>query len=751
MPAEPSSSPIHGGQGGDGGRPSDRGAAKRVLDRLLLRPGAPSGNADRPPVDRHELEQSALRVGIVGLVLVYLVYKAISTAGATAEEVAWVALATFVFSVVLLARIVTAGGVSVVRRVLGMIVDNAATSYCLLQMEEAGAIIIGVYLFVTFGNGFRYGRKYLHLSQLLALAGFGLVIALSDYWSTHASLSVGLLLALIVLPFYVAVLAQRITEAMNRADEANRAKGRFLANMSHEMRTPLNGVIAMADVLRETSLDDAQVEIVETMTTSAQLLLAQIEDVLDMAKIEAGRVTTEARPFELRALLASTVKVMQPQARYKGLDFSLTVAPEADGRYMGDAHHLRQVLLNLVSNAIKFTDRGAVSVSATLVDQTETERRVRIEVRDTGVGIPPEKQSQIFEPFTQADNSVTRMYGGTGLGTTIARHLVSLMNGSIGVQSEPGVGSLFWVEIPLPVTSAPAIEDAFALPPGIHARAVAQASSGRERPVRKAVGARILVAEDNLTNQRVAQLILESGGHRVTIVDNGEKALDALESGTFDIALFDLSMPVVSGLQALKMYTFSNKDHIPVLVLSANVTREAIDECYVAGAAEFVPKPLRASLLLDAIERQLSGHAGARRELPAPDDAPALAGAAAPDLDPGVVAELRRLSPDPTFVERLFNGFLGDADRLLAEIREALAAHRVEAVKDAAHALKGGSASVGAMRLCQLATALEKSDHEALAADAAAWADRLAEAVDATRDKILAELDPARRRPASAN
>ena len=204
-------------------------------------------------VERPEIEQATLRVAIVGLVLVYLIFAANMDGRIDRHEleVVWVAIGTVAFGLALMFRIIAAGGASVTRRLLGMLADNAVTTYCMIQMEEAGAIIIGVYLFVTFGNGFRYGRVYLHASQALSIAGFCTVVALSEYWRSNLTLSLGLLLASIVLPFYVGVLAQRITEARRKADEANQAKGRFLANMSHEMRTPLNGVIAMADVLRD--------------------------------------------------------------------------------------------------------------------------------------------------------------------------------------------------------------------------------------------------------------------------------------------------------------------------------------------------------------------------------------------------------------------------------------------------------------------------------------------------------------------
>src|SRR5882672_6972058 len=247
---------------------------------------------------RPELEQTSLRVLIAGIVMVYLFWYSLrdDSVSSSEEDVLRVSILFFVFGLALMLRVLCTARPSVARRYLGMVADNAVTTFCLMQMGEGGAVVIGVYLFIIFGNGFRYGRRYLHICQGLGILGFSSVLILSDFWSHHVAIGVGFLIGLLILPFYVGVLAERIENAKRRADEANQAKGRFVANVSHEMRTPLNGVIAMADILRETSLSDAQREIVETMTTSAQLLLAQIEDVLDLSKIEAGRVYIETRP-----------------------------------------------------------------------------------------------------------------------------------------------------------------------------------------------------------------------------------------------------------------------------------------------------------------------------------------------------------------------------------------------------------------------------------------------------------------------
>jgi two-component system sensor histidine kinase RpfC len=695
-----------------------------------------------------EFRQTKVRVYIVAAILVYLLWYVFHDGKVEQWELEVLAVTTsfLAFSVALVVLVLATRRESVPRRFIGMVGDNAVATYFISQMGEAGALILFVYLWITVGNGFRYGRRYLHLCHLMSILGFCTVLAISPFWSKHLWIGGGFLIALCALPLYVARLSRRIEEAREhaeesrkRADDANQAKGRFLANVSHEMRTPLNGVIAMADVLRETDLNESQREIVETLGTSAQLLLAQIEDVLDMAKIEAGRVQIEAMPFDLGKLLTSTVKVVLPQARYKGLAINTEIAPETARWFMGDSHHLRQILLNLLSNAVKFTERGEVTLRATVASPGESGARVRFEVKDTGIGISREKQAVIFEPFAQADDSITRVYGGTGLGTTIARQLVSLMGGDIGVVSELAVGSLFWVELPLPFSEPRGIDltAEVTLSRRLSSAAFAAQQSSKITKIR---GARILVAEDNATNQRVTQLILESGGHRATIVANGEAALDALERWSFDLALFDLSMPVVSGLEALKLYRFTTSKPIPILILSANVTTEIIAECEQAGCAEFIPKPVRPTMLLDAIEHHLATSAESNVFVAPParsEERPTFTVIDTPVIDKNVLQDLDKLSNDPTFVERLVRGFRSDIERLVRVISNALAARRYEEAKEAAHALKGGAGSIGAGQLVQLALRLEKANHDLLRIKAAAWIEELAHAAG----MALAALD----------
>jgi len=703
---------------------------------------------------RLELEQAGLRLAIGTAVLVALMWRLVSLPNPSTDlsHMVWFLAGFVTFAVAITIWILAVPQKSPLRRILGIIADNAGTTYFMLLMGESGALVVGIYMFVAFGNSYRYGRLYLRISHGIALVGFALVLYFSDFWSQHILIGVGMFVALLILPLYVGMLSQRLKEEKVRADEANASKDRFLANVSHEMRTPLNGVIAMADLLRETSMNESQREIVQTLGTSAQLALAQIEDVLDMAKLQAGRVNIETRPFDFGRFITETVKVILPQARYKKLQVNTNVAEDAARWFIGDSHHLRQILLNLLSNAIKFTERGEISLDARVVDTVNAVSMVRLEVRDTGIGIDPSKQAEIFEPFAQADDSITRVYGGTGLGTTIARQLVGLMGGKIGLESQLGQGSVFWLEIPLPHSVPQGIDLVEELAASVKLSSSGTRPGGHEASVHKMRGARILVAEDNPTNQRVTRLILESGGHIATIVKNGEEALDALESGGFHLALFDMSMPGVSGLEALKLYQFTASKPIPVLMLSANVTTEAIAQCQAAGAAEFIPKPVRPSALLDAIERHLAGEA---ETLVAPpvrtEERPSLAVVDIPVLDQTVISDLARISTDPTFVERLIRGFHSDSERLVAEICDALAHRRYESAKDSAHALKGGAGSVGASQLTQFSVRLEKAPHETLRLKASQWADELVRTATRTYAALEEHLESRRKSESSAS
>ncbi len=397
-----------------------------------------------------EHEQAVLRILIIACVLLYLLlsrphYRPV----VSTVQIAAVFSALFLFSIALFTDIWRHPGQSVFRRLTGMVVDIGISTYWLAVTGELGAPWYAIYLWLTFGYGFRYGEPYLYLSGLLSLAGFSLVVSLNGYWHAHLGLSFGLLAALVILPGYVAILLRRLKTATQRAEEANHAKSDFLARMSHEIRTPLNGIIGLSDLLKSCRLEAEEREYADAIHASGHALLNLVEDVLDISKIEAGRVTIEHIPFDLHVLVGSTLRMFVAQADAKGLRLSSHIAVDTPYRLIGDPLHLRQVLINLIGNAIKFTEQGSVDIRCHAVRPGTERVLIRFEIRDTGIGIAPESQEHIFEKFTQADESTTRRFGGTGLGTTISKQLVELMGGRIGFESTPGVGTSFWLDLDL--------------------------------------------------------------------------------------------------------------------------------------------------------------------------------------------------------------------------------------------------------------------------------------------------------------
>ncbi|HUK09807.1 MAG TPA: ATP-binding protein [Stellaceae bacterium] len=333
------------------------------------------------------------------------------------------------------------------RRRLAMVADLGVLSVYLHFGGATAAAWYGIYIWLGIGYGLRYGLKPLFQATIVGVVGFAAVIATTPFWYQHLPLSGGLVFALMVLPAYLTTLIRNLTEAKAQADEANAAKSRFLAIMSHELRTPLSAMIGMDAILRRTRLDARQRDMLATMNSSARALLALINDILDISKIEAGKFAPAVEAFDLHAVLNGTLAMLRPQALAKDLSLDCRVDPRIPYALRGWPHQLRQIITNLVANAIKFTDKGRISVIFEAIAVDERKAEMRLSVRDEGIGVPPEAQEKIFDLFTQADGAVTRRYGGTGLGLAIVKQLVELMGGTVTLTSQPGKGSVFTVDL----------------------------------------------------------------------------------------------------------------------------------------------------------------------------------------------------------------------------------------------------------------------------------------------------------------
>jgi signal transduction histidine kinase/ActR/RegA family two-component response regulator len=397
-------------------------------------------------------------------------------------------------------------------------------------------------------------------------------------------------------PVHLVTLGEDVTErreaglalkaALADAENANRAKSEFLANMSHEIRTPLNGIVAGADMLGRRDLDARARELVDIIASSSATLERLLSDILDVARMEAGRITIETTDFDLGELIRTTAALARLQADEKGVAMRMAVAPEVDRAYRGDPYRIRQVLLNLLSNAVKFTEKGSVTLSA----GPAPDGGVRLSVRDTGIGFKPEMKEQLFGRFHQADGSITRRFGGTGLGMTISRQLTELMGGALDAEGREGEGATFWFDLPLPPAQG---------------QVEAEAGPDIEAPDRPL---RILLADDHPTNRKVVELMLE-GLAEVVSVEDGAQAVQALSEGGYDVVLMDMQMPVMDGLEATRRIRDGQggavSAAVPVIMLTANALPEHVAASRAAGADRHLEKPVTLATLLEALNEVL--------------------------------------------------------------------------------------------------------------------------------------------------
>jgi two-component system sensor histidine kinase RpfC len=758
-----------------------------------------------------EHEQVLVRALIAALALSYLAVASTvdGEGGELGEACLPLAVAYLLGALLLVAHLLWKPQPLPARRFAGMLLDITTLTIALIVGESTAAVFYPFYLWITLGMGFRYGRSYLYVSAVLSLLSFALVIAVTDFWRDQPALAGGLWAALLLLPAYTASLLRKLTEAVARAEAANQAKSRFLATMSHELRTPLNAIIGVTDLLQGQDFDAEQRDLVRTARLAGENLLDMINDVLDVAKIEAGKATIQSIDFDLHALLVRIRGMLQSRATSRGLYLHLMVDPLIPIRLKGGGQAIYQVLINLVANGIKFTETGGVTLGVRLIDQNDRDVTLRFTVEDTGIGIPAEARERIFEQFAQADESTTRRYGGTGLGLTIARQLVRQLEGELTLDENSGGGTRFGFSLRLPVAegespalegravvigppraaaawcervgalgvSALGVEDLArarrilageqrgrltvlvvdghgptdragiapallrrlggsaldvllvsadparehegyiaCLPPdasdqllfrALHAALLGGEEDERERLVPDGAEQRprrILLAEDNRTNQMVITRILERAGHEVVLAADGHQALDALEQDSFDLVLMDLNMPELGGLETVTLYRFiePQRDRPPIAALTADVTEETRAACRAVGIEEIIHKPVSAADLVAAVGRltidaDAADAADADNVYPHPRRVSAV-----PAVDHAHLGRLRQLDQGDGFFADVVREFISDAEQLVAELHAAAELDDAATFRDRAHALRSSAAYVGAQAMFQL-------------------------------------------------
>jgi len=666
----------------------------RLKQRLAQRPDSEHG-------------QAIVRIALITLILMYVLMPGPrhDLPPAQYHGVLAIVLTGLTLSLGLFGWLLWRPGRSDPRRVAGMLADYGLIAAGMVQMGEPLAWVYIVVMWVTVGNGMRFGNNYLYVAVAMAMVSFGSTALLTPYWGQNARLAFGLWLGLAAVPLYFSTLLRQLTRTMAEARRANEAKSRFLANMSHEFRTPLNGLSGMTEVLATTKLDEEQRECVNTIQASSRSLLALVEEVLDISAIEAGKLRVNAEDFALADVIQAIGLILLPQAKGKRLDYRVKVAETVPPLLRGDVGHLRQILLNLAGNAVKFTDHGRVEIRVGVLNaESNGGVRLRFDILDTGIGVPPEMRPRLFEAFEQADVSMARRHEGTGLGTTIAKGLVEAMGGEIGYEDNPPQGSHFWVELPFAPPRVPLGTVTPALVgdglPDSNGNVIAFADPFLRHRARVR-SMHILVADDHEANRMVLQRLLQKAGHKVLCVNGGEAVLDAMAESDFDAAIVDLHMPGMSGLDMLKelrVMQAGGGPRTPVLVLSADVTPEAIHRCTQAGAHTFLAKPVVAVRLLDVLA-DIASNGQLKASAPIVRTATALDGV----LDPGVLDELASLGMGDGFEREFIRQCLADAEQCIGV---ALAdGERGDWVhfREQAHAIKGVASNLGLVRVANRA------------------------------------------------
>ncbi len=532
----------------------------------------------------------------LGLCIALFVWLGISAGIFSMSYTTYSAFAGFYFiSTLILGIDLFRNSESSIRRYITLLFDLSCTSFAILLTGggESEFMLIYIWLYIAYGT--RYGLPYLLSAVLIVMLEYNLLLFFDSSWFNNPLRSSAQIFVLIVMPMYLYTMLKQLHTARKEAEQATREKSNFLAIMSHEIRTPMSGIIGIAYLLQKTQQNKQQKQYTEALINGTQTLHTLIDDILDFSKIEANKLHLQYYAFDLHRTINEVVSVLTANLEKQSLAFSLSIDPEVPACFIGDKQRIRQVLFNLLGNAIKFTEQGKVTLQVCIEQdeiQDSEKAHLHFDIKDTGIGISKKQLSSIFDSFTQVENTSNHQYHGTGLGTTISKQLVELMGGQIGVTSELGKGSHFWFSLSLPVAQKEQLE-------------------GRQNCDEKSAKASanasitILIAEDDDINAMVLKNFLQDLGHTTTRATNGRHAFQELSKTHYDLAFMDMHMPDMNGPEATRLWREheGKGQHMPIIALTAHATIDDRDLCLSSGMDDFMTKPISPEQLSSTIEK----------------------------------------------------------------------------------------------------------------------------------------------------